>query len=165
MQFSTAQLTEYFSHKFAGKQPIEIVEIVQFPRGSSRETWFIKIRDPNVSQDVRSLVLRCDFPEGSTIPTALLQEYQTYACLARTAVPIAKPLWFEQDPRWITPGRPFYVREHVEGTWQVPGFTDPAPKFDELRIAISKEHLRKLAIVHNVDWRAAGFAEFLEGAT
>jgi aminoglycoside phosphotransferase (APT) family kinase protein len=34
---------------------------------------------------------------------------------------------------------------------------DPDAAYDQLRIDISKEHLRNLAIVHTTDWRAAGF--------
>jgi len=159
--FSIGWLSAYLSHKWGGRIPIEIVERVQFPRGSSRETWFVKIRNLNRSEDIQSLVFRMDYPEGSTIPTSILQEYQTYALLAKTSVPIAKPLWFEDDPTWTESERPFYVREHVDGNWSIPGFNDPAEGLDELRIDISKEHMRKLAIVHNVDWKALGFDQFL----
>src|SRR5690606_25954865 len=51
--------------------------------------------------------------------------------------------------------------EHIEGSWDVPHFSDPDPKYDTLRIETSKEHMRKLAIVHNVDWKALGFHERL----
>ena len=57
--------------------------------------------------------------------------------------------------------RPVYVREQVEGSWHVANFEDPSPEYDELRIRISKEHMRKLALVHAVDWKALGFDQNL----
>ena len=75
------------------------------------------------------------------------------------AVPVAPVLFWEDDPAWTD--APFYVRRKVEGSWNIPGFLDPDPRHDDLRIAVSKEHLRNLAIVHAVDWRGAGFGERL----
>src|SRR4030095_16250119 len=72
-----------------------------------------------------------------------------------TAVPVARVLWWEDDPAWAA--RPFYVRENLEGSWDIPHYRDPDPRYDELRIEVSKEHARKLALIHQVDWRAGGF--------
>src|SRR5688572_30007453 len=88
------------------------------------------------------------FPRGS-----LRQEYGIYDKLGRTNVPIAKVWWWEDDPQWSMEGRPFFVREQIDGSWNVPDFRNPDPAFDALRIEISKEHMRKLSLVHNVDWR------------
>jgi aminoglycoside phosphotransferase (APT) family kinase protein len=156
MQFTNEWLSEYLNHKSGGQRRVEIVDCIRFPRGTSRETWFVTLRDPNRSPDPFSLVFRLDLPAGSIIPTSLRREFTIYDTLAKTSVPVAKPLWYEDDPRWIGTDREFYVREHVQGDWNVPHFTDPDPQYDELRIAISKEHLGKLALVHKVDWRALG---------
>ena len=75
-----------------------------------------------------------------------------YEQLGHTAVPVARVLWWEDDPAWAA--RPFYVREHVEGSWDISHYRDPDPRYDELRIEVSKEHARNLALVHQVDWRA-----------
>lgn len=161
MEFTPERLGEYLTHKLGAAQRVEIADIERFGRGSSRETWFVKYADPDRPAEIVSVVFRLDFPAGSTIPTPLAQEYFIYDRLGRTDVPIARTLWWEDDPRWTAGGRPFYVREHVDGTWEVPHFHDPDPIYDELRIAISKEHLGKLARVHAVDWQALGFDSIL----
>ena len=83
-----------------------------------------------------------------------------YERLGHTNVPVAKVLFWEDDPDWTD--TPFYVRRKVDGNWNIPGFLDPDPSYDELRIAISKEHLSKLALVHQVDWKALGFDRYLQ---
>jgi aminoglycoside phosphotransferase (APT) family kinase protein len=149
-------LADYIAHRFG--PTATLVSDERFPRGSSRITWFVDYR-PGDGEAVRSLVFRGDLPGGSTIPTSLEQEYFMYDRLGRTDVPIARGLYWEDDPDWAT--RPFYIREQIEGSWEVPHFLDPDPRYDSVRIETSKEHMRKLAIVHNVDWQAAGFDERL----
>jgi aminoglycoside phosphotransferase (APT) family kinase protein len=150
------------------RQPVEVYlrtkygpsvivdEAIKFPRGSSRETWFVTCHTGEVEQ---KLVFRADHPSGATIPTSLRQEHAMYVALGRTTVPIAKVLWWEDDPTWAA--RPFFVREQIQGSWELPDFINPDPKFDDHRIEISKEHLRNLAIIHSLDWRAAGFEALL----
>jgi len=58
-------------------------------------------------------------------------------------------------------GRPFAVRRQVEGSWKDENFDGPDPAYVELKVAVVKEHLRKLALVHQVDWRAHGFDTIL----
>jgi aminoglycoside phosphotransferase (APT) family kinase protein len=152
-------LTAYLRHRLERAHAV-VTNVVKFPRGSSRETWFVEFRDEPAGA-TRKVVFRADLPSGSTIPSPLDQEYAIYEKLGRSAVPVAKVLWWEDDPRWSMDGRPFFVREQVDGSWNVPDFRNPDPQFDELRIAISKEHMRKLALVHNVDWRALGFDTIL----
>lgn len=147
MQFTHGNVAAYLTHKI-GKR-CEVVEIEKFGRGSSRETWFITCKADGVEQH---LVFRRDPEGGSTIPSTLWQEYFIYERLGRSDVPVAKTLWWEDDSAWAE--RPFYVRQHVEGSWNVPNFTNPAPEYDEMRIRISKEHMRKLALVHAVNWKA-----------
>lgn len=156
MDLLSVPLEAYLRHRFGASA--ELVSEQRFSRGSSRVTVFVDYR-AEAGGAVRSLVFRGDHPGGSTIPTPLDQEYFMYERLGRTAVPVAKVLFWEEDPAWAA--RPFYVREQVEGSWEVPHFFDPDPRYDAVRIATSKEHMRKLAIVHTADWRAAGFDERL----
>lgn len=145
-------LATYLSHRLG--DGAELVDATRFPRGSSRETWFIEYRSASGSPAAK-LVFRSDFPSGSTIPSSLEQEYFMYERLGQTPVPVARVLWWEDDPEWAA--RPFYVREHIEGSWDIPHYRDPDPRYDELRIEVSKEHARNLALVHQVDWRSLGF--------
>lgn len=147
MQFTHGNVGTYLTHKL--DKPCEIVEIEKFGRGSSRETWFITFKADGTEQH---LVFRRDPEGGSTIPSTLWQEYFIYERLGRSNVPVAKALWWEDDAAWTD--RPLYVRQHVDGSWNIPDFSNPSPEHDELRIRISKEHMRKLALVHAVDWKA-----------
>lgn len=149
-------LEEYIAHRFGASA--RLLEDRRFPRGSSRVTWFVDYQ-PGPGAQKQCLVFRGDFPSGSVISTSLEQEYFMYDRLGSTDVPVAKALLWEDDPEWVE--RPFYIREQIQGSYDVPNLFDPDPRFDELRIEISKEHLRKLALVHNVDWKRWRFDERL----
>jgi len=144
-------LGEYLKHRF-GPQA-QLVREERFPRGSSRLTYFVEYR-PGPGADTVSVVFRGDFAGGSTIHSSLEQEYYMYERLGHTDVPVAKVLTWEASPEWTD--RPFYIREQIEGSWQVPHVDDPDPQYDDLRIDIAKEHLRNIALVHKVDWKALG---------
>ncbi|PVX75696.1 phosphotransferase family protein [Paraburkholderia unamae] len=148
MEFSKASLTPYLRHKLG--PACEVVEVEKFGRGTSRETWFVTCAGGQ--GEARHLVFRRDPATGSVDFSPLNQEHFIYERLGRTAVPVARVLWWEDDPAWTD--RPFYVREHVAGSWDIPHFKDPSPEYDDLRMRISQEHMRKLALVHAVDWRA-----------
>jgi len=152
MELLKRPLDAYIRHLY-GPEAV-LVSDVRYPRGSSRLTWFAEYR-ATPDAPVSAIVLRADFEGGSTIHSSLEQEYFMYERLGHTDVPVAPVLRWEDDPEWAE--RPFYIREQILGDWDVPHFKDPDPKYDELRIAISKEHMRKLALVHNVDWKALGF--------
>ncbi len=154
MDLLRQSLDAYLKHKLGADS--EAISFVKFPRGSSRETWFVEARSGGIGQ---KFVFRADHPSGATIPTSLAQEHAMYVALGRTDVPIAKVFWWEDDPAWAA--RPFFVREQIGGNWELPDFINPDPGFDDYRIEISKEHLRKLATVHTVDWKAAGFDDLL----
>lgn len=154
MDFSPGHLQRFLTHRLGG--PIAVRSVERFSRGTSRQTWFVEI-DRDGAGD--TLVFRTDLAAGSIEPTSLAQEYFMYERLGHTDVPVAEALFWEEDPAWTD--TPFYVRRKVEGSWNIPGFLDPDPKFDDLRIAISKEHIAKLALVHQVDWKALGFDRHL----
>lgn len=156
MDFLNKPLQEYLLHRFGSEAQLE--KATQFTRGSSRQTWFVDYR-PTAAEPVRSVVFRSDYPGGSTNPTPLAQEYFMYERLGQTEVPVAKAIAWEGDSIWAS--RPFYIREQVEGSWDVNNFANPDPRYDELRIATSKEHLEKLALVHNVNWKKLGFYQYL----
>ncbi len=156
MELLKKSIEDYLIYRLGPSTVLE--KATKFPRGTSRLTWFIDYR-PEPGAPVRSIIFRGDFAGGSTISTSLEQEYFLYEKLSRTDVPVAKTLWWEDNPDYVD--RPFYVREHIEGSWDIPHINDPDPQYDAMRIAISKEHLSKLAIVHNVDWHAVGFDERL----
>ncbi len=157
MSTLSAHLIEnYLSHKLGSRVKVE--EIQAFPRGISRETWFI-----DASRDGRTekYVVRRD-PEGNSIGVKPLRfEYDVYARLQGSAIPVAEVLGWEEDNEWTQDGRPFYLRRQVEGTWDIPNYEDPDPSYNTLRVEIGREHVRKLAMIHSSDWQELGFQEIL----
>jgi aminoglycoside phosphotransferase (APT) family kinase protein len=160
MEYARDWAIAYLCH-WLDNPAVELTVFERFPRGTSRDTWFVSYRDRPGAALEHHLVFRMDGPTGSLEPSQLWHEYFIYERLGRTNVPVAKELHWEADPDWIGAAGPFYIRIRVEGDWQVPGFLDPDPAYDELRIAVSRNHLEKLALVHAVDWRALGLDEIL----
>jgi aminoglycoside phosphotransferase (APT) family kinase protein len=127
--------------------------IRRVPVGLSRQTWFVDLGS-------KHLVVRIDNPGGiSAVPGSLQHEYDLYLLLSETALPVAAPLWFEADPAIL--GAPFYIREYVEGNPSPDHFDDPDPRYDDARVEASKEHARKLALVHSLDWGGLGLGRVL----
>jgi aminoglycoside phosphotransferase (APT) family kinase protein len=121
--------------------------------GLSRQTWFVDLGSSTV-------VLRADNPGGvAAVPGSLEHEYELYRRLSDTPLPVARTLWFEADPSIL--GAKFYLREFVEGTPSPEHFDDPDPGFNDVRIEASREHARKLAMVHRLDWKSLGFEDLL----
>ena len=137
---------------------VEVTLINKFPRGLSRETWFIECLRDNAPV---KLVLRRDFPSGSIVPTSLRFEYDIYDRLKNSKVPVARTIIYEDDPQKLPDDRHFCLREQVDGDWDNPNYLNPDPQHDALRIAMAREHVRKLALVHTCDWQAMGFADLM----
>lgn len=137
---------------------LRVVRCEKLTRGVSRQTWAVELTDADRSF---SFVVRRDHEHGSVIASSLHDEYEVYRRLDGSAVPIARVLWFEEDPTWMPDGRPAYVRELVDGDWRLPALDDHSPEGDAERIRLSQEHIDKLACVHAVDWRERGFDRLL----
>ena len=97
-------------------------------------------------------------PSGDILPSAhaVDREFQVLSALADTRVPVPRVWLFCDDPTVI--GTPFYVMEYVEGRV----FHDcalPTLGRDE-RAAIYDSMNDVMARLHQVDWQAAGLADF-----
>jgi aminoglycoside phosphotransferase (APT) family kinase protein len=149
----------YFEHRLPGRPKIASVSIQRMPRGVSRETWEVNIQ--RVDSAAERLIVRRDVGAISVDGIALDQEYAIYDRLQRTEVPVARVLWFEKDDAWRPGGRQFYVRQWIEGSWNVPDAENSDPAYDTWRIDLSKEHIRALAKVHLADWQTLGFAQIM----
>ena len=153
--FSVAWLNAYLGARLG--LGVTALSLAKFPRGTSRETWFGAYLDAHGTR--QEIVLRADHPSGSTDPTPLNQEYFIYQRLGGVGLPVARALWWEDDSR-VAP-RPFYIREKIDGDWQVPHYADPSPAYDSLRIAVAREHIAAIAKLHEADWRGLGLGERL----
>ena len=160
-----AFLATYLRKRFDCEE-VEITEVFKFPRGSSRETWFVDctLRTGSARQP-QQLIIRRDFPGGSVCPMPLRTEFEIYHRLQSSEVPVAKTFWYEDDAALLDGHREFYVREQVQGSWEIPHIVDPDPQYAEMRIAMAKEHIRGLAKVHTCDWQALGFGEIMDVPT
>ena len=153
-----ALVQDYFRQKL-GDNGLKVTSLVKFPRGVSRETWFVEFQTGDGKAQKYTLRRNLPIASGSVIVSTLRQEFEIYHRLGETDVPIAKALWYEDDPKWLSGGGEFYIREHIEGHYDIPHFFDESPEYDELRIAISREHMSKLALVHTCDWQGLGLGE------
>lgn len=151
-------VADWFRHRLPGVDDVTVERVGRVSRGVSRETWVVDVRVIRAGVAAEeSYVVRRDLPDGTVIPMPLREEYEVYRRLADSPVPVSRALWIEDDPRWQPDGRPAYVRTKVDGHWHLPFLTSDDPADDERKIAASKEHLDKLALVHTTDWRALGF--------
>jgi aminoglycoside phosphotransferase (APT) family kinase protein len=140
-------------------EPVRIAELSQAFPGLSRETWFVRLERGTAA--TQGLVVRADTPGGPFPPVTLKYEYLVYEHVARTAVPVPKPLWFDAAAEPID-GRALFVREMVEGSTLLPGLNDATPAAAARRQRVAFEHAEKLALLHRVDWQAAGFGAFMD---
>jgi aminoglycoside phosphotransferase (APT) family kinase protein len=154
-------LQAYLDYRW-GAGAVRLVELSRFQRGVSRETWGFEIENLDGADRPALLILRRPIEGSVYIPRSIEWEYEVAARLARTDVPVAHPLFYEDDPAWTFDGRPFFIREQIDGHWNVPGVVETGPEYDELRIATSKEMVAKLAMVHTVDWKALDFPAIIE---
>jgi aminoglycoside phosphotransferase (APT) family kinase protein len=124
-----------------------------FP-GFSRETWLVWFAGDE------GVVVRAEPPGGGLVPVPFRREWQVYEALSHTQVPVAQALWYDAAPE-PTDGRPLFVRQLVEGSTYLPGLHDDTAAAAARRRRVAEEHAEKLAMLHMLDWREAGFGAFL----
>jgi aminoglycoside phosphotransferase (APT) family kinase protein len=150
----SAMVERHLERRLGGS--VRLRSLTRTPMGLSRETWLLTLDD-------RRLVLRRDNPGGAfPIATPLATEFELHRRLPDTGLPVARALWFIDDPEEV--GGIGYVREYIEGGGSPPGLYDPDPRNDDIRVAVAKEHARRLAQVHAVDWKALGLDELVGSA-
>jgi aminoglycoside phosphotransferase (APT) family kinase protein len=126
------------------------LEVLQFDAGQSNPTFLL-------TSDDRRYVLRKK-PPGGLLPKAHLveREHRVMSALAGTGVPVPRTFHLCEDPSVI--GTAFFVMEHLEGRvfWDasLPGLPPPE------RRRIHEEMVRVLALLHRVDYAAAGLLDF-----
>lgn len=158
-ELTPERIQEYLAQKLPEREALEVTRLHRIVGGMSRETWFVDITwHENGAAAEERLTLRLNHPAGSVIPVPLWWEFRTLAGLHGTDVPVAKPFWYEEDPKWL--GRaPFYFRELVEGEAS-PKYLY-APGAEKRRAHIGRHFAKLLARVHLVDWKAAGLDSFM----
>lgn len=144
-----AALERYLAeHLPAADGPLKAERVIA---GHSNETFFI-------TRGSQSWVLRRP-PLGPLLPTAhdVLREYRVLSALARTEAPVPQPVLACEDTSVI--GAPFYLMERKQGVVirdSLPPFADTPAVRRDLALAL----VDALALLHSVDWRAAGLEGF-----
>ena len=137
------QLAAYLSGRW--QKPVTCVSAAQIPGGASRETYRIRV---NVDGTEQGLILRRD-PPSSLIDTERAHEYQTYAAVHGTEIPVPEPLILEEDE----PGdlaRPFSIPREVAGCETSPANL-AVPPWSEKRAEIGHEKWRLLGRLAAMD--------------
>jgi aminoglycoside phosphotransferase (APT) family kinase protein len=154
------RLAAYLTDKL--NEPVRITSLSQAFPGLSRETWLVQIhRGSESAAKEDGVVVRADPPGGPFVPVPLFYEWQVFVHVARTPIPVAQPLWFDEHPE-ITDGRPLFVRALIDGSTLLPGLGDDTDEAAERRRRVALEHAEKLAALHRIDWKAYGFDSFMD---
>lgn len=126
------------------------MRLARIAGGQSNPTYF-------VDYPTRRLVLRKK-PAGAVLPSAhaVDREYRVMQALAATGVPVPPLALFHAEPDVV--GTPFYLMERVEGRVFAGAALDGADPVQ--RRAMYLDFAETLAKLHDVDWRAAGLADF-----
>ena len=138
---------------FLRKNLPDLVGSMQLQRiggGQSNPTFFVDF-------DNRRMVLRKK-PDGEILPSAhaVDREYRVMHALAKSALPVPPTVLYHAEPDVI--GTPFYLMDRVEGRVfadnALPGMAPTE------RHAIYLAMAETMALLHQVDWRSVGLADF-----
>lgn len=151
-------LEEHLRERLPERQGLRVAKLRRTPGGMSRQTWFADVEWGSTAEpEQQRLTIRIDHDTGSVISTPIVYEYQVMSSLFGSAVPVAEPLWYEDDQRWF--GLPFYVRDCVAGDASPKRLY--APGSDEFRARIGRQLIELMADLHTLDWRALGMADYM----
>jgi aminoglycoside phosphotransferase (APT) family kinase protein len=138
--------------------PVDILKLRQTFPGASRETWLV---DAEINGKPEGFVVRVDCPGGPGVPQDMRHEWEVYKRLWTSPIPVAEPLWYADDIDFAE-GRAHMVRRLVDGSTHIAGLTDQTAEGQHLRRTVVFEHVEKLAALHQLDWQAHGFGDFID---
>jgi aminoglycoside phosphotransferase (APT) family kinase protein len=136
-RFTAAAFTDYLRRKFPERAACQIEDFQILPGGFSKITILAKIAGG--AHGIESVVIRAEPPlrfmelDGADIRN----EYPVIKIAFAAGIPVAEPLWFEEDMEWF--GMRFIVSRQVAGKiyGTVKGADDP----------VSERALRDLAAI------------------
>src|SRR5262245_27662385 len=139
------------------EEDLTLAPLVAPKAGISNETFLAEVTS---SAGVERLVVRVEPTDFLVFPEYdLARQVGVMRALDRSAVPVPRVLWLEEDRRHL--GAAFYVMARIEG--EVPSEVPPYHAFGPLLEAPPERRARiwwnsvaTLASIHAVDWRARG---------
>lgn len=142
--------------------PVAVDRLHQTFPGQSQETWLVDARIGEGDASARrGYVLRVNPPGGGIVPLPLRREWEVYVRLWKTPLPVGEPLWYDEGSDFLE-GRPYFVRDLVEGSADIPELATAEGGSEGLRQRVAVEHAEKLAALHTLDWSQYGFADVLD---
>jgi aminoglycoside phosphotransferase (APT) family kinase protein len=150
------RLTDYLRARLPHADGLRIERCHALGRGASNTTMALDVAFACGGREHRvPMIFRPQRAHGLLEPYDVGRQFRIMRALAGTTVPVPAVAFHESDPSLV--GAPFFLMERVEG-WTLPLFWyDPtSPELDACAKA--------LALVHQVDWDAAGLAFLRRGS-
>ncbi len=145
--------SRFLSEKWACE--VEVDEIEKIFGGASRETYRLKASwRQDGTERTRGMILRRD-PVTSLIDTERELEYNAYAGVYGTDIPVPEPIFLEKDPDYL--GQPFSLMSAIEGC-----VTDTSELDDGMRRHIGEQKWSILGRLAAKDPAALRFDQFMD---
>ena len=153
------RIRSFLVSQLGPKADVAVDDVVRVGVGRSRENWLFDATWSGRDGEVREpLIVRRD-PEGGLLETDRGTEFAVLRALESTEVPAPAARWLDPDGAFL--GRPSLVMVREPGTCDYFVLDDterPAPQ----RVDLARRLCELLALVHEVDWRAAGLGSVLD---
>ncbi len=152
----TAWLKEHLPEA-AGAMSTSPLTIEQFPAGHSNLTYLVSLGDAE-SAGMRDFVLRRP-PFGNQVKSAhdMGREFRVLARLSQVFPAAPRPYVYCDDENVI--GAPFYLMERKRGLILRKSSPPELPITPDLARRLSMALIDQLALLHSIDYQAAGLAE------
>ena len=108
-----AQLAAYLGHRLPDAADIRIGDLGRIHGGSSQETFRFTAQWREGGGEVEKRLILRRAPEAGLVVAERDLEFNVYAALAGTSVPVPGVHWLELDPRWLE--RPFFIMDLAPG--------------------------------------------------
>ncbi len=154
------RIEKYLAERWPQRSGLRVERVRRIVGGMSRRTHFVDVAwtSDDGSPEITTLNFRSDHAGLTVFTVPLWWEFEVLRRLHGTEIPVARPLWYEDDPQ-IMGFAPFYLREVVPGSAQSkPLFT---PGSEQRRLELGRQVVTLLARVHTLDWAELGFGEFM----
>lgn len=152
------KIQAYLQEKLPHAEDLSLGQFTHTPGGWSHEIYLFEARWREDGQErQQGFCLRKDPGHGLLRDLSRLEDqYRVLQALEATPAPTPRVYWYEADPAIL--GGPFFLMEKVAG--EVPNpWSKPGKQFYAAAAArgkLPRSFVEALAILHNLDWRAAG---------
>lgn len=142
------RLSDFVARRFPGTPGCKIESLNRIPGGYSKDTFsFTLVHGDGAKED---LVIRRDLPFGPGENT-VLEEYDLLKALHGQGLPIAEPVWREEDKSFL--GQAFIISRKMAGTPGTQGWEDD----EAVRRKVCTDFAQLLGRLHAIDPATLGF--------